>query len=151
MKAMAAEAYKYASDLETTSGVIVMGYSIGTGIAVYTASQAETAPAGLILLAPYNSGYDLYNNALNIFHGPVKLLASYKMPVYKYAGKVKCPTLIVASDADEVVPIASSRKLFSEFSSANTDFVTVEGKLHNDLPVVEKVTSRAGEFVKSVT
>ena len=151
MKAMAVEAYKFASDLETTSVVVVMGYSIGTGIAVYTASQAETAPAGLILMAPYNSGYDLYNNVLNIFHGPLKLLASFKMPVYKYAGKVKCPTLIVASDSDEIVPIASSKKLFSEFSSANTDFMTVEGKLHNDLPASEKVAARVGEFVGFVT
>lgn len=151
MKAMAVESYKYTSELSTTSKVIVMGYSIGTGIAVYTASQAETAPAGLVLIAPYNSGYDLYNNELNIFHGPFKLLASFKMPVYRYAGKVKCPTLIVASDADEIVPMASSKKLFSEFSSANADFMTVEGKLHNDLPASDKTTARIGEFIGSVT
>ena len=147
MKAMAVESYKYASGLPTTSTTVIMGYSIGTGLAVYAASEAETAPGGLMLIAPYNSGYDLYNNTLNIFHGPVKLLATFKMPVYKYAGKVKCPTLIIASDADEIVPIQSSKKIFSEFSSANTDFMTVEGEKHNDLPVSGKVASRMIAFV----
>jgi len=147
MKAMAVEAYKYASNLPTTSTTIVMGYSIGTGIAVYAASEAETVPGGLMLIAPYNSGYDLYNNALNIFHGPVKLLTSFKMPVYKYAGNVKCPTIIIASDADEIVPIQSSKKLFSEFSFSKTDFVTIEGDLHNDLPSSGKAASRLIAFV----
>ena len=147
IKSMAVEAYKYVSGLPTTSKTIVMGYSLGTGIAVYTASCAEEAPAGLILIAPYNSGYDLYNNALDIFHGPFKLLASFKMPVYRYAGKVKCPTLIIASDSDEVVPIQSSKKLFGEFSSATADFMTVEGEKHNDLPLSGKVSSRLIAFV----
>lgn len=147
IKSMAVEAYKYVSALPTTSKTIVMGYSLGTGIAVYTASCAEESPAGLILIAPYNSGYDLYNNALDIFHGPFKLLASFKMPVYRYAGKVKCPTLIIASDSDEVVPIQSSKKLFGEFSSATADFMTVEGEKHNDLPLSGKVSSRLIAFV----
>lgn len=147
MKAMAIEAYKYASGLPTTSTTIVMGYSIGTGIAVYAASEAETVPGGLMLIAPYYAGYDLYNNALNIFHGPVKLLTTFKMPVHNFAKKVKCPTLIIASEADEIVPIQSSKKLFGEFTSAKTDFVTVEGEKHNDLPVSGKVASRLIAFV----
>ena len=147
MKAMAVEAYKYASTLPTTSTTIIMGYSIGTGIAVYAASEAEITPGGLMLIAPYNSGYDLYNNALDIFHGPIKLLATFKMPVYKYAGKVKCPTLIIASEADEIVPIQSSKKLFGEFKGAKTDFMTIEGDRHNDLPVSGKAASRLIAFV----
>ena len=147
MKAMAVEAYKYASTLPTTSTTVLMGYSIGTGIAVYAASEAEITPGGLMLIAPYNSGYDLYNNVLDIFHGPLKLLASFKMPVYKYAGKVKCPTLIIASEADEVVPIQSSKKLFGEFTAAKTDFMTVEDDRHNDLPVSGKAASRLIAFV----
>ena len=147
MKAMAVEAYKFASGLPTTSKTIVMGYSMGTGLAVYAVSEAETVPAGLMLLAPYNSGYDLYNNAFNVFHGPVKLLATFKMPVYKYAGKVKCPTLIIASEADEAVPIQSSKKLFGEFSAAKTDFVTIDGVRHNDLANSGKVASRLIAFV----
>ena len=147
MKAMAVEAYKYASNLPTTSKTIIMGYSIGTGIAIYAASGAEKTPDGLILIAPYNSGYDLYNNVLNIFHGPVKLLATFKLPAYKYAARVKCPTLIIASDSDEIVPIQSSKKLFGEFTEAKTDFVTIEGELHNDLPASGKVSSRLIAFV----
>lgn len=147
MKAMAVEAIKYTEALPSNSGTIVMGYSIGTGMAVYAASEAETVPSGLILIAPYNSGYDLYNNEFNIFHGPAKLLASFKMPVYKYAGKVKCQTLIIASESDEVVPIQSSKKLFGEFTSSKTDFMTVEGETHNDLPTSGKVASKMIAFV----
>lgn len=147
MKAMAVEAYKYTAALPVNSGTIVMGYSIGTGIAVYATSVAEEVPSGLILIAPYNSGYDLYNRDLNIFHGPGKLLASFKMPVYKYAQKVKCPTLIIASEADERIPIQSGKKLFGEFISSKTDFMTVEGVLHNDLPSSGKVATKMLAFV----
>ena len=73
-----------------------------------------------------------FNNYVDIFHGPFALLASYRMPVYSYASDVTCPVTIIASADDEIIPIESSRALFSELSQSNCNFITVEGVLHND-------------------
>ena len=55
-------AFDYAVARPDVSQVIVGGYSIGTGPAVYLAANREAA--GLFLMAPFANGYDLYNNVL---------------------------------------------------------------------------------------
>ena len=139
VREFALKAYDIVSGMDTTESVTVLSYSLGNGPAVYLASSEGVELRGLILLAPYNSGYDLYNNQFNIFHGPMKLLVGYKMPVYQYAANVTCPVTIIASTADEVIPVESSRNLFGAFNNASTNFISVDGIGHNDFwtdPVV---------------
>ena len=126
------DAYNYVSSLETTSGITLLSYSIGNGPAMYLASQDDVELDSMIMLAPYNSGYDLYNANLNIFYGPLRLLVAFKLPSYKYARNVSCPVTMIASTDDEIIPYDSSRALFSSLSSASANFITVEGVLHND-------------------
>lgn len=143
IKEFALEVYEGVSSLDTTSSVTVIAYSLGNGPAVYLTSQEEADIDNLILLAPYNSGYDLYNSSLNIFHGPLRLLVAYKMPVYSFASDVTCPVTIIASSDDEVVPIDSSRDLFSYFRvSSSSNFITVNGVDHDDFWDSEAVTSQ---------
>ena len=73
------------------------------------------------------------NSVLNIFHGPLKLLVAYKMPVYRFAPGVRCKVTIIASADDEIIPISSSRALFTELTGSNADFITVEETGHNDM------------------
>lgn len=90
--------------------VCVLGYSIGTGPANYVA--AERPVAALALMAPYADGYDLYNSALDIFHGPLtRLLVSFKMESRLWARRVTVTPLLLASPRDRTVPFASSRAL----------------------------------------
>ena len=126
------DAYNYVSSLDTTSGITLLSYSIGNGPAMYLASQDDVNIDSMIMLAPYNSGYDLYNANLNIFYGPLRLLVAFKLPSYKYAGDVECPVTMIASTDDEIIPYESSRNLFSSLSGGAANFVTVEGVLHND-------------------
>ena len=95
--------YDYASNLECVNEekIIILGYSIGTGVATYVSSQREVN--GLILLAPYDRALSLYNNALNIFHGPLKVFTKYKLNSMEYAKNVNVAPLIYSSYQDEVV------------------------------------------------
>ncbi|MCQ2516214.1 MAG: alpha/beta hydrolase [Saccharofermentans sp.] len=124
-------AYEYVERLETTGSITVMGYSMGTGAATYLASTGVIIDQ-VILVAPYANTYDLFNNVIDIFHGPLRLLVSVRMDSDRYATEVKCPVTIFASTTDEVIPIESSRYLFTRFTNNITDFVTFDGLYHND-------------------
>lgn len=148
LRMMALTAYDEVSSWSTTSEVISFGYSIGTGPATYLASEREVG--GLILWAPYANTYDLYNNYLDIFHGPFKLMVTYKMDNYKYIKSVTCPTLILASDTDEEVPYQSSRDLFTNSGSTVSDFVTIQGITHNDFWTNDKSLDNTFEFIRLI-
>jgi pimeloyl-ACP methyl ester carboxylesterase len=122
--------YDYVSNLSYVdeNRIIIGGLSIGTGPAVYLAANRNIA--GLFLLAPYASGYDLCNNTLPIFYGPLRLLVKHKFPSDSYAPLITSPVLIVASKNDEVIPYSSSKKLKSCFPFEPT-FVTLTGASHN--------------------
>ena len=148
LREMSLAAFDEVSSWGTTSEVISFGYSIGTGPATYLASQREVG--GLVLWAPYANAYDIYNNYLDIFHGPFKLLVAYKMDNYKYIKNVTCPTLILATDTDEEVPYQSSRDLFSNAGSTASDFVTIPGISHNDFWTNDKSLGNTFEFIGEV-
>ena len=150
LKKMALDAFDYVSSCVEYDRIIVMGYSLGTGLATYVASERADTVDGLILMAPYENSYDLYNNVINIFHGPLKLLVTYNLDSGSFAKKVTCPTLIFASPEDEVIPYESSRRLFADFTKSSVNFVTAGGNKHNDFMKDANVFSQAGKFAWEV-
>ena len=125
--------------------IVVMGYSIGTGVANYTASQREAD--GLILMAPYADGYDLYNGFVNIFHGPLRLLVDYKMEAVKFAEEIKIKPLILASPADQIVRYSSSVRLSAAYP-CGCRFVIVEGIAHNQFFQTEQVLEEIHAYLQ---
>ena len=109
--------------------IIILGYSIGTGAADYVASKRD--PAGLILMAPYSNGYDLYNGFMNIFHGPMRILVAFRMESIRFAESVSISPLILASESDEMVYYSSSVRLSQAFPFGCT-LKTLENTGHNE-------------------
>ena len=93
--------YAYNLDYVDKNNIVILGYSIGTGVATYVASQRNVN--GLMLIAPYDEALSLYNNAINIFHGPLKALAKYKFDSLYYSQSVTASPLIITSYDDEVI------------------------------------------------
>lgn len=124
------------------NNMVILGYSIGTGVACYCASTNEAS--GLILVAPYDRVLSLYNDAINIFHGPVRGLASYSFDSVSYAKNIKVPTLIFTSKADEVIDYQHSLDLAGHFSGLE-EVVVLEEVNHNgyfsQARVLEGITS----------
>jgi len=141
--------YDYAAALPIvdTSRIVVMGYSMGTGSAVYLAANRQVA--GLILATPYANGYDIYNNMLPIFFGPVKYLVKQKLPSDKYAPKVTCSVLIISSRSDETVPFSSSQRL-SKLFPGNVDFMKLDNARHNEIFNKEGVFDKVQSFLEEV-
>lgn len=126
------------------SNIVVMGYSLGTGVANYVASQRQ--PAGMILMAPYANGYDLYNSHLNIFYGPLKMLVSFSMRADKFAEKVNVKPLILASHADRDVPYESAAALFQAYKKG-CNFVTIDDIEHGEFWGNEEVLSEIKKYL----
>lgn len=147
LKQYGLDVYDWTKEQYPDSEVIVMGYSLGTGVANYVAGKRQTD--GLILLAPYADGYDLYNSQIGIFYGPMRLLVTYRMEAVRFAQSVHCIPLILASNQDEMVPIESSIRL-SEAYPNGCKFITLDGVTHNNFLDNQEVIEQIRNYIKEV-
>ena len=118
--------------------VVIMGYSLGTGPAVYAA--AECGCDDLILISPYYSAVDLYNQVTPIFYGPLKSVLGFKMETCDYAESVTIKPLIIASDNDARICANSSLKLADCFP-AGCDTIILTSVDHGSMPTSAETLS----------
>lgn len=105
--------------------LVLVGESLGTGIAVKLAAQKPVA--ALALEASYSSLADVA--ADRYWWLPVRPLIKNPIDVTADIAKVKVPLLIHHGDADQTVPIAFGRKLFA-LANDPKEFVTIPGADH---------------------
>jgi uncharacterized protein len=113
---------KYAEDK-----IIVLGYSIGTGLAAKVASTNN--PGLLILQAPYYSLSDMMRHTYPII--PTFIL-KYKFETHNFIKRCKMPIVVFHGDQDEVIYYGSSLKLQKEFKKQDT-LITLSGQGHNGM------------------
>lgn len=117
--------------------IVIYGQSIGTGVAVWLAS--EQIARALILEAPMTSAIDVAETHYPYL--PVSLLLKDKFLSIDYVGKIDMPLLIVHGDADQIIGIEHGRSLF-EAAIEPKAFFQVKGAGHNNLisyPIVETI------------
>lgn len=107
--------------------IIVLGYSIGTGLAAKVASTNN--PKLLILQAPYFSLIDMMRHTYPII--PTFIL-KYKFQTDEYIKDCKMPVVIFHGNQDEVIYYGSSQKLKEGFKKQDT-LITLNGQGHNDM------------------
>jgi uncharacterized protein len=107
--------------------IIVLGYSIGTGLASHVASTNQ--PRLLILQAPY---YSLTDMVRHTFPYVPSFLLKYKFETNKYLKDYKAQIVIFHGDKDEVIYYGSSLKLKDELQS-RVKLVTLKGQGHNGI------------------
>lgn len=142
--------FDYAKALERADSeqVVVLGYSIGTGVASYVCSRREVA--GLILAAPFDEGLSLYNHTLNVFHGPLKLLAKYKFDSLSYAKEISVAPLILASRDDEVIPCELALNLSEHFPKVENT-ILLDGVSHDGFFFSFEVLSAIKEHLQTLS
>lgn len=107
--------------------IIVLGYSIGTGLAARIASV--NTPKLLILQAPYYSFVDLMRHTFPII--PTFIL-KYKLETNKFIIDCKIPIIIFHGNRDEVIYYNSSVKLKGLMKKSDT-LITLNGQGHNGM------------------
>lgn len=111
------------------SRTVVVGRSLGSGVAVRLASQRPAAR--LILITPYNSLQEVAARQFPVF--PVRWLLKDKFESWKYASRITVPTLLIAAEHDEVIPRASSERLYRHFAPGVAALKVIPGKGHNSI------------------
>ncbi len=122
------------------SDIILMGHSIGTGIATQLASISNTK--ALILYAPYYTFKDLISEKMPIL--PIGMLIKYPLNSAKYMESVNCPVLILHGTLDELVPINHAKKL----SKINGKLISIENGEHENLTEFDEFWMGILQFLK---
>lgn len=135
--------YDYITGLDYVdkNKIYVVGYSYGTGMAAYLASERDCA--GLALVAPYRDVCDLYNAIIPIFNSPFGWFITDNINTKEYAKSVTAKTLIITSDSDTTINSSIPYSLADYFSNANvTEFTGIKHEGYwSDEDVVSAVVS----------
>ena len=109
--------------------VVVVGRSLGSGVAVQLAAKRPVAR--LVLVTPYDSIAEIAARQFPYF--PVRWLLQDKFESFKYAPQVGAPVLVIAAEHDEVIPRASTDALFNSFRSGVAVFKVIARTGHNTI------------------
>lgn len=109
--------------------ITLVGRSLGSGVAVHVASVRPVAR--LVLVTPYDSIGELAAQQFPFV--PVSFLLSDKFESWRFAPQVSAPTTIIAAAHDEVIPMASTRKLLARFQPGVAHFVVIDDAGHNTI------------------
>lgn len=105
--------------------IVVLGYSIGTGMAAKLASNNN--PKLLILQAPYYNLTEMMQQNFSLIPG---FILKYKFETNEYLKKCKMPVVLFHGTSDEIIPFENSKKLQKEFKKGDT-LIPLEGEIHN--------------------
>lgn len=108
---------------------VIVGRSLGTGVAIQLASQRPASR--LILITPYSSLEDLAAIKMPFF--PVRWLLKDKFESSKYAPRITVPTLLIAAEHDEIIPRSNTEKLYAHFPAGVASLKVIPGTGHNSI------------------
>ena len=112
---------------EESLPLVLVGRSLGTGVAVELASKRP--PSLLVLVSPYTSLVDMGRSLV----GPLApALVPDRFDNLAKIAALACPVVVIHGTEDEVVPFDMGRRLAA--AGRNVRFIPLEGRGHNDLP-----------------
>lgn len=120
--------------------IVVVGRSLGSGVAVQLASLRPVAR--LVLVTPYDSLQELAARQFPYF--PVRWLLLDKFESWRYAERIGVPTLVVAAEHDVVIPRTNTEALYKRFRAGVASFKVVAGASHNTI-------SESSEYMRLLT
>ncbi|WP_124980503.1 alpha/beta hydrolase [Nonlabens xiamenensis] len=107
--------------------IIVLGYSLGTGLAAQLASNND--PGLLVLQAPY---YNMTAMMKERFPFVPTFLLKYKLATNEYLKECDIPVVIFHGKEDQVIDHSMSQALKNEFKD-KVELILLEGQGHNGM------------------
>ena len=107
------DAIKIYDEFAKNLKVILIGRSLGTGVAVYLASKRKVR--GLVLITPYDSIASLAVQKYPYL--PIDLLLKYKFESIKYISKINTPVAVIEVKGDTTVPNINTQRLIKKIKN----------------------------------
>jgi hypothetical protein len=111
---------------EKPRAVVAFGRSLGSGAAVYLASERKLS--AVILVTPFDSLVEVAKHHYPLL--PVGLMLRHRFDSAARAPAIKAPLLCIAASRDEVVPALHARKLYEAWGGPKR-WIEIEGAGHN--------------------
>jgi pimeloyl-ACP methyl ester carboxylesterase len=121
--------YDRIAEQHSGSAISVVGRSLGSGVAVYLASQRPVDR--LALVTPYDSLANVASAHFPLL--PVRLLLRDRYDSAGRASAVEAPVLVVIAENDDVIPRARSNALVDAFPARRVRVEEIRGAGHNTL------------------
>jgi alpha-beta hydrolase superfamily lysophospholipase len=132
-------AWMYLADQKNirSESVILYGESLGGGVGAWLAGRYT--PGALVLESPFTSITDIARHYYPYL--PVTLLTRIHYPTLERLKDIRCPVLVIHSQADEIIPYSHGRtiyqaanipKSFLEINGDHNNGFYLSGKLYTD-------------------
>jgi pimeloyl-ACP methyl ester carboxylesterase len=105
--------------------LVLFGESLGAAVAIRLARERPVG--GLVLRSPFTSLADI--GAKHYPFLPVRALLRDRFPVEETVASVRAPIIVVAGEADEIVPPSQSRAVAA---AAGAPYIELPDATHND-------------------
>lgn len=141
------EIYDYLADREDVDkrNIVVMGRSIGTGVATYLAEKRDVS--AVILSTPYDTLASVIQKKCPII--PASLIFSHKYDSIGRAPNIKRPLLILAASEDVLIPNWHSKRL-KEAWAGTVSYQVLAGEDHNSIDDTEEYWNSIREFLSTI-
>jgi hypothetical protein len=114
----------------TPAQMVYFGESLGAAVALQLA--VEQPPAGLVLEAPFTSIAAMGRHHYSLLYFLLGWLLDARYDNLAKIGGIRSPLLIIQGEADTIVPLAMSRRLYEAAKEPKT-LRLIPGADHNDL------------------
>src|SRR5256714_14674811 len=118
--------YDYAASELKPSSIAVFGRSLGSGPAVFLASEKNISK--VVLVTPFDSLIEVAKRHYPFL--PVTLMLRHQFDSIGRAPKISAPLLCLAAARDEVIPSAHARKLHDAWGGPKR-WIELAGAGHN--------------------
>lgn len=135
-------AYYHLKKSYSEKNIIILGYSLGSGIAAYLTNKNH--PKLLILQTPYHS---LIEVAKEKFPFLPNFLFKYKIKTYEFLENCKVPIVIFHGNKDELIDYNSSIKLKEKFNQIQ--LITLENQGHKGVTYHPKYIKELSKILNS--
>ena len=125
--------------------VVLMGRSLGSGVAVHVASQRKVG--ALLLVTPFDRLSSLASHHYPIL--PVRWLLRHRMDSVDLAPKLSVASLVILAGEDRVVPPQYGRRLHDALGGPK-ELLMIPGADHNDIEGFKEYWPAIENFLKSI-
>jgi pimeloyl-ACP methyl ester carboxylesterase len=127
------------------SRIVLVGRSLGSGVATYVA--AERAVAGVVLISPYDSITDVASRHYPWL--PIGLLLRHPFDSHSRAARIHTPLLAIVGGRDTIIPSSHSRRLYEAWAGPKR-LIDIPAADHNDITAYPAYWQSIGGFLREL-